>query len=242
MAFQIGDKVKLRLSKDTMDRLNLVGAPINNQIVTVGNVYKLDYAPDQTLYMVDLDQPIEFEGTTFDEIYDLRDADLDLIDVNETLPESKVLRFSDFLNEAEETEPKSWYFGIADCHGLESFNKENIDHNYLNQLDRIHDLGLADETAPTRKSVMQEYNGQLNMMMMRCRYNEQRHPVVYRVLLTDDVAELVQSLMDGGDYINALNTIKMGAHEIQLARGQGANLERRWNMIPNPDLDPMYNG
>ena len=33
MAFEIGDRVKLRLSKDTMDRLNLVGAPIDNKIV-----------------------------------------------------------------------------------------------------------------------------------------------------------------------------------------------------------------
>lgn len=238
MAFQIGDKVKLRLSKDTMDRLNLVGAPIDNKIVTVGKVYKLDYAPDQTLYMVDLETPIEFEGTTFDEIYDLRDADLDLIDVNEPLPERKVLRFSSFINESKE--PLHWYYGIADCHGVESFNKENIDHDYLNQLDRIHDLGLADETAPTRKSVMKEYNGQLNMMMMRCRYNEQRHPVVYRVLLPEDTAELIQSLVDGGDYVSALEAIKMGSHEIQLARGQGANLEKRWNMIPNPDLDPFH--
>lgn len=240
MAFQIGDRVKLRLSKDTLDRLNLVGAPIDGQLVTIGKVYKLDYSPDQTLYMVDLDQPIEFEENTFDEIYDLRDADLDLIDVNEPLPEGKVLRFANFINEAEET--LVWYFGIADCHGLESFTRENIDHDYLNKLDRIHDLGLADETAPTRKSVMKEYNGQLNMMVMRCRFNDQRHPVVYRVLLPEDTAELIQSLMDDGDYINALGAIKLGAHEIQLARGQAGNLERRWNMIPNPDLDPMYNG
>lgn len=238
MAFEIGDRVKLRLSKDTMDRLNLVGAPIDNKIVTIGKVYKLDYAPDQTLYMVDLEEPIEFEETTFDEIYDLRDADLDLIDVNEPLPENKVLRFSSFINEAKES--ASWYFGIADCHGVESFNKENIDHDYLNQLDRIHDLGLADETAPTRKSVMKEYNGQLSMMVMRCRFNEQRHPVVYRVLLTDDDAEMVQDLVDAGDYINALEVIKHNSQEIQLARGQGANLERRWSMIPNPDLDPFH--
>ena len=39
MAFEIGDKVKLRLSKDTMDRLNLVGAPIDNKIVTIGKFF-----------------------------------------------------------------------------------------------------------------------------------------------------------------------------------------------------------
>ena len=75
--------------------------------------------------MVDLEEPINFEETTFDEIYDLRDADLDLIDANEPLAENKVLRFSSFINES--TESASWYFGIADCHGIESFNKENID-------------------------------------------------------------------------------------------------------------------
>jgi hypothetical protein len=237
MAFQIGDKVKLRLSKDTLDRLNLVGAPLDNKIVTVGKVYKLDYAPDQTLYMVDLETPIEFEETTFDEIYDLRDADLDLIDVNEPLPESRILRFENFINESAKN--MSWYFGIADCHGIESFNKETIDQDYLSQLDRIHDLGLADETAPTRQSVTKEYNGQLSMMMLRCRFNEQRHPVVYRVLLSDRDADMVQDLIDGGDYINALEVVKNNSHEIQLARGQGANLEKRWRMIPNPDLDPF---
>lgn len=237
MAFEIGDKVKLRLSKDTLDRLNLAGAQIDNKIVTIGKVYRLDYSPDQTLYMVDLEEPIQFEETTFDEIYDLRDADLELVDVNEPLPEGRVLRFSSFINES--TEPASWYFGIADCHGIESFIKENIDHDYLNKLDRIHDLGLADETAPTRTSVMKEYNGQLGMMQMRCRFNEQRHPVVYRVLLTDTDAEMVQDLLDAGDYINALEVVKHNSQEVQLARGQGANLEKRWKMIPNPDLDPF---
>lgn len=238
MAFQIGDKVKLRLSKDTLDRLNLVGAPIDNKIVTVGKVYRLDYAPDQTLYMVDLETPIEFEETSFDEIYDLRDADLDLIDVHEPLPEGKVLRFDSFVNES--TKNMSWYFGIADCHGIESFNKEKINPDYLNQLDRIHDLGLADDDAPTRQSVTREYNGQLSMMMLRCGANSQRHPVVYRVLLTDDVADYVQSFVDRRDYIGALNAIKDHSTEIQLARGQGSNLERRWKMIPNPDLDPFH--
>jgi hypothetical protein len=50
---------------------------------------------------------------------------------------------------------------------------------------------------------------------------------------------MVQDLIDGGDYINALEVIKNNSHEIQLARGQGANLEKRWKMIPNPDLDPF---
>ena len=75
---------------------------------------------------------------------------------------------------------------------------------------------------------------------MRCRFNEQRHPVVYRVLLTDDVAKYVQLFIDGGNYIDALKAIKDHATEIQLARGQGGNLERRWNMIPNPELDPFH--
>ena len=75
---------------------------------------------------------------------------------------------------------------------------------------------------------------------MRCRFNEQRHPVVYRVLLSDDDAEMVQDLVDARDYINALEVIKHNSQEIQLARGQGANLERRWKMIPNPDLDPFH--
>jgi len=237
MAFKAGDKVKLRLSKETLDRLNLVGAPINNKLVTIGQVYAMDYEPDQSLYMVDLDEPIEHEGVEIDEIYDLRDVDLELIDVNEPL-EERVMRFGRFIN--ERLEDSKWYVGIADCRGVESFIEEPHREEHLSQVDRLHDLGLVEPGAPTRKDITKGHNDLLSILSMRCMYNQQRHPVVYRVLLSDSSAEHIQDLVDSGEYEEALIAIKDMAEEVQLAKSiGGGNLEKRWKMIPNPDLDPF---
>ena len=75
------------------------------------------------------------------------------------------------------------------------------------------------------------------MMTMRCRFNDQRHPVVYRVKLSEAAAQMVDDMLTDGDYEGALNFIKDTAEEVQLARGLG-NAEKRWKMIPNKDLDP----
>ena len=34
---------------------------------------------------------------------------------------------------------------------------------------------------------------------LRCKFNQQRHPVVYRVKLTDEAAELVEDYLEDGD-------------------------------------------
>ena len=234
MAFKVGDKVKLRLTRETLDRLNMTGAHIDNKIVTIGQVYALDYEPDQTLYMVDLTKPIEHEGTEIDEIYDLRDVDLDLVDANEPM-EEKVLRFGEFITESQE-EP-SWYYGIADCRGVESFVKEP-DRNRWSSMDRLHDLGLSDADS-SQEADKQELGRAIGLMSLRAMHNQQRHPVVYRVLLDQETAEEVEDLLAHGEYEEALITIKDRALEVQLGRGHGSNLEKRWRMIPNPDLDPM---
>jgi hypothetical protein len=67
-----------------------------------------------------------------------------------------------------------------------------------------------------------------------------REDIHYLATSLDDVADYIQSHVDRRDYIGALNAIKDHSTEIQLARGQGMNLERRWKMIPNPDLDPFH--
>jgi len=137
------------------------------------------------------------------------------------------------LNTAE------WYYGIADCHGLESFIKEPSLTHAAN-LDRLKQLGISDfgsEADPAKKA----YGGNLAMMQMRCKFNGQRHPVVYRAKLSEDDADMVQDLLDSGDYINSLNVVKGNSKEVQLARGGNGSAEKAWKMIPNPDLDPMHN-
>jgi hypothetical protein len=81
-------------------------------------------------------------------------------------------------------------------------------------------------------------------MNMRAMANQQRHPVVYRVLLDTATANKINKLLAKGlkGSMQALITIKRSAIEVELARGNGANLKHRWDMIPNPKLDPMYSG
>lgn len=145
--------------------------------------------------------------------------------------------FNESLEESVST-GSNWYYGIADCHGLESFMKEP-DLTNADKLDRLHRLGLASHGSkddPMKK----EYGGNLAMMQMRCKFNGQRHPVVYRAKLSDEDADMVQDLLDSGDYINALNVVKGNSEEVQLARGGNGSAEKAWKMIPNPDLDPMH--
>jgi len=70
---------------------------------------------------------------------------------------------------------------------------------------------------------------------MRCSANAQRHPVVYRVKLSEAAAQMVDDMLTDGDYEEALRFIKDSAEEVQLA---GSGGEKRWNKIPNPELDP----
>ena len=146
-------------------------------------------------------------------------------------------KFNESVNEPISN--SKWYYGIADCHGLESFIEEPILHS-AEKLDRLNKLGLSpygSKDDPNAK----ERNHNLNMMQMRCNFNSQRHPVVYRARLAEDDAEMVQDLLDSGDYINALKVVKGNSEEVQLTRGRGGSAEKAWRMIPNPDLDPMHN-
>jgi len=145
--------------------------------------------------------------------------------------------FSEF-NESRERRESSWYYGIADCHGIESFIKEpNLDRS--TNLDRLKELGLSDMSGaddPDKK----QYGGNLGMMMMRCKFNSQRHPVVYRVKMSEDAASTIEEMLADGDYAEALTLMKDMAEETQIARGTGTNSEKMWKMIPNPDLDPFH--
>lgn len=137
------------------------------------------------------------------------------------------------FNESRGTGESNWYYGIADCKGIESFLKEPSLARSQN-LDRLHGLGLSDVSGkedPDKKA----FGGNLTMMMMRCSANPQRHPVVYRVKLSEAAAQMVDDMLTDGDYEEALRFIKGTAEEVQLA---GSGGEKRWNKIPNPELDP----
>ena len=122
---------------------------------------------------------------------------------------------------------ESWYYGLADCHGVESFVVE-VDSV-------IHSMFLGDGS---EQKVRAEQFG----LSMRAHANAQRHAVVYRVLIPLDVAELIEKDIAAGKYLDALIKIKANAKETQLgtyATTKSA-AEKNWNMIPNPDLDPYH--
>lgn len=136
-----------------------------------------------------------------------------------------------------ESTGKSWYYGIADCKGIESFLKEP-DLGAADDMDALVAMGLSDVSGkddPAKKRYAQE----LGMMSLRCQFNTQRHPVVYRVELTDSSAQEIEDLIDSGEYEEALILLKERALTVQLARGRGVNAEKAWNNNPDRDVDPM---
>lgn len=122
---------------------------------------------------------------------------------------------------------KSRYFGLADCHGLESFAldpNESVKSFFF-------DEGDTKENQSTKI-----------MMSLRANANAQRHAVVYRVLLDDADANEVENLISQSKYAEALLKIKESGEELELGT-YGTTLsaaEKNWKMIPNPDLDPYH--
>lgn len=141
--------------------------------------------------------------------------------------------FGQFIAESLENDGE-WYYGIADCKGLESFMQAPSE---TDTSDTLFDMGLISQEEMDRNT--KGFNQTLSMMAMRCQFNVQRYPVVYMAKLSQSDADEVQGLMDNGDYEEALLYLKDSAHEVKLARGRGINAEKAWKMIPNPDLDPM---
>ena len=100
------------------------------------------------------------------------------------------------------------YAGIADSEGIESF------HPY-------HVLTVRD----------------FNIMFLRCRFNPQRAPLVYRVFLYSKKADIVKKQLESGEYKRALLTIKENARQIQIATDRGNKgpdrIARMWDAIPS---------
>ena len=107
------------------------------------------------------------------------------------------------------------YYGIADAHGLESFNPVA----WNSDVERFE--------VDTRE---------LSMMVLRANANRQRHAVVYQADLSVPACKEITALMKEGKTDEALLKLKEDAKRINLAKSPGA--EKSWGLIPNPDLDP----
>lgn len=122
---------------------------------------------------------------------------------------------------------ENWYYGLADCHGVESF--------VMVASDNISSL-FFDE------SENKEVKSNQFAMSMRAHANQQRHAVVYMVRLENEMSEYIEKLIKSGEYMEALIQIKANALETKL--GTYATTlpaaRKNWGMIPNPDLDPYH--
>lgn len=148
---------------------------------------------------------------------------------------NRLKSFNQFVNESYQQD-EVWYYGIADCKGLESFLPAP------NQSEReatsdLFDLGLTVDYDPSQED--KEFKHNVNMMSMRCQFNTQRFAVVYLVKLDRESADEIEEMLSHGEYEEALIHLKDVAQEVKLARGRGVNAEKAWNKIPNPELDPM---
>lgn len=120
-----------------------------------------------------------------------------------------------------------WFYGLADSNGIESF---------VEDLDTMaSDVFLSDEDKKAK-------NSQQFAMCLRAQANQQRHAVVYRVLLDTEDSDVVESLIKDSKFADALTLVKEKAKEVQLGTYGTTKraAEKNWNMIPNPNLDP-YN-
>lgn len=119
----------------------------------------------------------------------------------------------------------AWYYGLADCRGIESF---------------VHDVDEAIASMFLEDGETERIKSNQFALAMRAMANPQRFAVVYRVLLPVEVAREVEKDLENGKYMEALNRVKKGAKVVELgtyATTKSA-AEKRWKMIPNPDLDP----
>jgi hypothetical protein len=119
---------------------------------------------------------------------------------------------------------ENWYYGLADCNGVESFTLV---------IDEIADLFLDEPAAA-------DVRGKQFALTMRAHSNQQRHAVVYRVKLDQEASKIIEELIKKGDYIEALVQIKARAIETQLGTYATtlSAAKKNWDMIPNPSLDP----
>lgn len=117
-----------------------------------------------------------------------------------------------------------WFYGIADCNGLESFEHD------LKEM--AMDLFLEEEEK--KKKTSQQFG-----MCLRAQANQQKHSVVYRVLLPDDSVDEIEKLMGENKNEEALQLLKKSCKETMVGTygTTKAAAKKNWEMIPNRSLD-----
>lgn len=118
-----------------------------------------------------------------------------------------------------------WFYGLADANGVESF---------------IEDLDvMASEVFQSDKEKKAK-NSQQFAMCLRAQANQQKHSVVFRVLMNTEDSDQVETLMKESSFVEALQMIKDKAKEVQLGTygTTKSAAAKNWGMISNPALDP----
>ncbi len=236
MTFELGDKVMIRANSDELD--SELFQAIDGTRAEITEIYATEYEPNVKRYEVTLENPTEVNGERLSVVPGLYEDNLEKAEgEKKPLSENRAIpKFALFERKMEES---SWYYGIADCHGIESFVKEPDESKNWGDFEELYSVGVI-STEPSELPGKKSYNSQIRMMAIRAKANIQRFPVVYRALLKGVDATLIDQLLTKGMYEKALEYLKENAVEIQLARIGGTRPENNWKKIPNPELDPMY--
>ena len=241
--FNVGDTVMVRAnSEELQDELFQA---IDGALAVISEIYRTTYEPDVDRFEVTLKNPVKVNGSEikivpglyidnierYRQSTDSTENEAEVMNAPRGQSMNTIREFNESLEEAE------WYFGMADCLGIESFVKEPFAREW-EDVDTLFDIGLLPVNSSTDPE-KQKYNVEIGMMVRRAHANQHRWPVVFRVKLDSNGAKQVNDMIKHGDYEMALIALKDNAITTQVARGIGGDPERRWNSIPNPELDPM---
>jgi hypothetical protein len=237
MEFNVDDVVRIKADGEEL-KSELFQA-IAGAKAKVSEVYSTRYEPDVKRYEVTLERAIEINGENRTVIPGLYGDNLEAYvehdekdEINERMKSNRAITSFAAFNESLSTAQPKWYFGLADCLGIDSFIEEPAEAADWADFDELFHVGLLPKEG-TETAARKKYNGIIKMLKMRAQANPQRWPIIYRVQLAPSDATEVENLVNYGEYDEALSYLKQKAITVQLARGTGGNAERRWNEIPN---------
>ena len=73
---------------------------------------------------------------------------------------------------------------------------------------------------------------------IKSRFNSQKHAVVYEATVNTKTDNCIKAFIKKHDFIGALVYLKKHAIKINLVVGGMGNVQKSFNLIPNPSLDP----